>query len=372
MTNNTASSKANLPAPAPAFMLKLCNEKGEEDTDITDNIRPRLISLTVTDNRGLAADQMTLVLDDSDQKIMMPERGKRVVVYAGRRGFTLIKLGEFNIDQVKHEGAPDKVTVVGRSVDFSKTLNKKQEYSWHDISLGQIMESMASRYKLQTVITPSIAQIHIDHADQSQETDLSFLQRLARRYGLELIAKFNKLMLIYPGNGVNAQGEAVLPITITRGDGDRHSFELSDRLSYTGVSARWLDTSQPKKQMPQVDVSRKPAPDDKGAEYMAGNAGNIYVISTLFASKEVATKAAQDLWKKFQANGASFTITLANGRAELTPEIPVSVSGFKGVIDRTPWIINKVTHTIDGNGFITQLDLEIKLDETLSDIKTGS
>lgn len=366
--------QAQLPAPAPVYMLKLCGETDTElaDIDITANINPRLIGLTVTENRGLAADQMTMMLDDSDHKIMMPARSKQILVYAGRQGTPLVKLGEFNIDQVKHEGAPDRVTVIGRSIDFSKKLNSKQESSWHDISLGRLVEAIASRNKIQADVPPSIAKIHIEHADQSQETDLSFLQRLARRYGLEVIAKFNKLMLISPGRGTNTQGEAFSPVLISRGDGDRHSFELSDRLSYTGVTAQWLDTRTPKKQMPQIDVSRKAAPGDKPPEYMAGNAGNVYVIPTLFASEEMATNAAKNLWNKFQANAASFSITLANGRAELTPEMPVRVSGFKDIIDKTPWIINKVTHTIDSNGFVSQLDMEIKLDEALYDVNTGS
>nr|WP_053518339.1 contractile injection system protein, VgrG/Pvc8 family [Pluralibacter gergoviae] len=364
--------QTQLPAPAPAFMLKLYNEKGDELTDITINISPRLISLTIADNRGLSADQMTLILDDSDHKIMMPTRGKQLVVYVGWEGSALVKLGEFNIDQVKHEGAPDRVTVIGRSVDFSEALNTRQESSWHDISLGSLVEAIAFRHGLQADVAPSIASIHIEHADQSQETDLSFLQRLAARYGLEVIARFNKLMLIYPGSGTTPQGASFSPVVITRSSGDRHSFELADRLSYTGVSARWLDTSKANKPLPQVKVSRKAGEDDNPAEYMAGKIGNVYVMSTLFSSKEIATKAAQSLWRKFQANAASFSITLANGRAELTPETPVRVSGFKEAIDQTPWVINKVTHTINSNGFITQLDLEIKLDETLYDVNADS
>ena len=61
---------------APDFMLSV-NSK-----DVTANIRDRLISLTLTDNRGFEADQLDLELDDADG-LLAPARAlatKRVVV----------------------------------------------------------------------------------------------------------------------------------------------------------------------------------------------------------------------------------------------------------------------------------------------------
>lgn len=45
---------------APAFMLTLNSQ------DITSNFSDRLISLTMTDNRGFEADQLDIELDDTD------------------------------------------------------------------------------------------------------------------------------------------------------------------------------------------------------------------------------------------------------------------------------------------------------------------
>lgn len=50
---------------APAFMLKLDNE------DITQDFSDRLISLTMTDNRGFEADQLDIELDDTDCQVAM-------------------------------------------------------------------------------------------------------------------------------------------------------------------------------------------------------------------------------------------------------------------------------------------------------------
>ncbi len=51
---------------APAFMLTLNSQ------DITSNFSDRLISLTMTDNRGFEADQLDIELDDTDGKVELP------------------------------------------------------------------------------------------------------------------------------------------------------------------------------------------------------------------------------------------------------------------------------------------------------------
>lgn len=72
---------------APAFMLKLDNE------DITQDFSDRLISLTMTDNRGFEADQLDIELDDTDGQIAMPPRGTSLTLWLGWQGAALIKKG---------------------------------------------------------------------------------------------------------------------------------------------------------------------------------------------------------------------------------------------------------------------------------------
>ena len=44
----------------PDFMIRVNSE------NVTGNISPRLISLTMTDNRGFESDQLDIELDDAD------------------------------------------------------------------------------------------------------------------------------------------------------------------------------------------------------------------------------------------------------------------------------------------------------------------
>ncbi|EBP5923530.1 phage late control D family protein, partial [Salmonella enterica] len=164
-------------------------------------------------------------------------------------------------------------------------------------------------------------------------------------------------------------------------------FAIADRGAYTGVTAKWLHTKDPKPQKQKVTLKRQPKEkhlralehpkakpvskktkaqkehEAREGEYMAGEADNVLALTTVYASKAQAMRAAQAKWDKLQRGVAEFSITLALGRADLFPETPVRVSGFKRVIDEQSWLISKVTHNLNNNGFTTGLELEVKLSD---------
>lgn len=365
----------------PAFSLKL----GEKD--ITGNIQSRLIALTVTDNRGFEADTLTLTLDDADGQIEMPERSNVITLAIGWQGAALTEMGTFIVDQVSHKGTPDQVSVTAKSADFRGSLNSPQDSSWHDTTLGAIVEEIAKRNKLDTSLPPSLAQIKIVHIDQSNESDANFLTRLARRNGAEIAVKSGKLFFIVPGMCV-VGGETMPSATIARSDGDGHDFSIADRINYSGVTAHWQDTAMPKNQnmvqLQRKSSQQKPTPishpqavssqaasngKSEPTDYTAGSKDNVLILSTTFANKEEAKLAAEAQWSEIQRNAAKFSITLAQGRADLRPETPVIVTGFKNVINARMWVVKKVTHTMNTQGFVSSVELEVRINNVEYDAK---
>ncbi|EPO9621638.1 phage late control D family protein [Enterobacter kobei] len=366
---------------APAFMLKLDNE------DITQDFSDRLISLTMTDNRGFEADQLDIELDDTDGQIAMPPRGATLTLWLGWQNSALIKKGTFTVDEIEHRGAPDTLTIRGRSADFRGTLNSRREQSWHDTTLGKIVETIAVRNKLTASVADTLKAIPVPHIDQSQESDAVFLSRLAERNGAAVSVKAGKLLFLKAGSGKTASGKPIPQMTLERGDGDRHQFAIADREAYTGVTAKWLHTKDPKPQKQKVKLNRKPkekhlralqhpkatkAPakakakkeqEAREGEYMAGEADNVLVLTTIYATKAQAMRAAQAKWDKLQRGVAEFSISLAIGRADLFPETPIAVKGFKRVIDDQAWIISRVAHNLNGSGYTTGLELEVKVSD---------
>lgn len=220
---------------------------------------PRIISLELTDNRGFEADELTIAIDDSDGLIELPPRGAELSVSLGWQGEPLVYKGVYTVDEVAHSGPPDRLEITARSADFRDEFNVKREVSWHDVTVEQIVSAIARRYKLTPVISEQLMSAEIDHADQTQESDMSFLTRMADLLGAIATVKNGSLLFILPGGGVSANGKALPEFAITRSSGDRHSFRIADRDAYTGVQAYWLDLEFGKrKRLPLRSARKRP------------------------------------------------------------------------------------------------------------------
>jgi phage protein D len=350
----------------PAYVLKA----GEEN--INARLQKRLMSLTLTDNRGFEADQLDIELDDSDGKLSLPKRGTELTLQLGWKGEALVHKGTFIVDEIEYSGSPDKITVRARSADFRATLNISRELSYHQKTIGDIVRTLATRNKLQPEIDKTLAAIPLKHIDQTNESDGSFLTRLAKQEGAIATVKNGNLLFMRQGQNKTVSGKPLPEILITRKSGDGYRFALADRSSYTGVSAHWLNTREPKKKE-QVTVKRKrrkprknakpKKKEEKEGDYLVGSEGNVFVMKHTYAYKSTAERAAKTEWERIQRGVASFSIQLAKGRPELFPELPVKVSGFKPEIDKADWTLVTVTHTLNDSGLTSAIELEVKISD---------
>lgn len=232
------------------------------------------------------------------------------------------------------------------------------------------MKEIAARHKLKMALGKDLSDKPVEHIDQTNESDGSFLMRLARQYGAIASVKNGNLLFIRQGQGKSASGKPLPVITITRKDGDSHRFTLADRGAYTGVIASWLHTREPaKKESTAVKRKRrtkkqKKEPEAKQGDYLVGTDENVLVLNRTYANRSNAERAAKMQWERLQRGVASFSLQLAEGRADLYTEMPVKVSGFKQPIDDAEWTITTLTHTVSpDNGFTTSLELEVRIDD---------
>lgn len=341
-----------------------------EGQSIGQALETRVMSLTLTDNRGFEADQLDIELDDADGQLVMPRRGVAIELALGWKGAALYPKGKFTVDEIEHSGSPDRLSIRARSADFRETLNIRREKSWHQATVGDVVNEIAGRNKLSVAIGKDVMASAIDHLDQTNESDASFLMRLASQHGAIASVKDGNLLFIRQGQGRTASGKALPVITITKKEGDGHRFSLADRDAYTGVIASWLNTREPKKK-PTTKVKRRrkntaatKAPEAKQGDYLVGTDENVLVLSRTYANKSNAERAAKTKWERLQRGVATFSIQLADGRPDLYTEMPVRVSGFKQPIDDAEWIITALTHSISSDaGFTTSIDLEVKIDD---------
>ena len=355
--------------PIPVYQLLV------DGNDISAAIRPRLMSMTITDNRGFTADTIEITLDDSDGQLDMPRRGATLRAFIGWQGSALVDKGTYKIDEVEHNGAPDVLSIRGKSADLRGGMNKLRERSWHQTTVNSIVEQLAAPYQLTPCVGDSLKGQLIDHIDQTNESDLAFLTRLAGQCDAIATVKSARLMFIKAGQGTTASGQPLPAITITRQDGDQHRFSVADRDAYTGVIAYWQDNKAAEKKKIEVKRKKKTKPKEerplppgvvvnkKEHELLVGDSENVKELRHVYANQNNAMRAARAEWEKLQRGVAEFDITLAKGRPELYPEQPTTVRGFKPDIDTAPWLLTQVVHDLTNQGYTNRVQLEVKLEE---------
>ncbi|WLF84487.1 contractile injection system protein, VgrG/Pvc8 family [Moraxella sp. ZY210820] len=374
-----------------------------DNKPLNDVIVQRIISVSLTDNRAKEADQLDIVLDDHDGKLELPKRGVKINCQLGFKGEPLTDKGDFIVDEVEWAGTPDTITIKASSANLRGEIKSGKSQSFHRKTFGEIAQSIAKNNQLKLNMPSNLANIKIAHIDQTDESDLSFIQRLANRYGAEMAVKKDMLLIFVAGQGKTASGKTMPTLTITRKMGDQYRYNEEDSDgNYTGVTAYYYDKSQakrkpvekkkpkkttdkktsnkkttPKTEQKKQDIKAKPAkPQVKErlgtrTKVIAGDVEHYgdgddkrtktKVLKGTFATKAEAEQAVQAKMAEKNRKMAKFSITTAFGIPDISTEQAVKLQGFKPQIDGLRWIVAKATHQYSTSGLTTQLELEASI-----------
>lgn len=340
----------------------------------------RIISISLTDKRGFEADELTIELDDHDGTIAIPKTGSKITLKLGYQETGLVEKGEYLVSEFTASGSPDRLSITARAADLAEALAEQVEKSWHKQTLYQIIEAIAKKHKYAYIISKDYQNTKIEHIDQTNESDASFMSRLAEQYDAIATIKNGKLLFIPAGESQTASGQPILPTTITRASGDSHSFTYSSSNSYQAVRAYYTDkkTGQKKEVIVNKDnayhnkKTTQQTKTVKGKTFKAKKKENdnqkvntegqkIKTLRHLYATESGAWSGARGAFKKIQRGVAEFSITLAVGRPDLYPETPAVVKGFKPEIDAEAWLITEVSHKIDSGGYTASIQFEARI-----------
>lgn len=313
--------------------------------DLTGTLRPRLVDLSISSCRADTADQLDIRLNDADGQLAIPPSNATLRVWLGWDTTGLVDMGSFTVDEVEHAGTPDVITLRGRSAHMRTDVRQQREQSYHDTTVGAIVDQLAARNSLAPCCHASLRGIALDHIDQTNESDLNFLTRLGKRYDAVATIKAGSLLFAPIGAATSASGKPLPSIVLVRGSGDGHRWHAADRNAYSGVRARYDDTTTGR--MPSVLVGTD---DGHG----------IKTLRTTYATKSNAMRAARSVYQQLKRGAVTFDYTLARGRPDIYPEQHAAVRGFKPEIDNEQWIVVRAEHTLTDGGLVTRLELEIK------------
>jgi phage protein D len=316
--------------------------------DLTAALVPRLIRLSITSCRQDNADQLDIALSDHDGRLALPPKGATLHVHLGwstPAGTQLTDMGTFVVDEREHAGAPDVLTLRARSAHMRSDLRAQREQSYHDTTLGALVNQLAGRNHLVPQCAAALAAQVIDHIDQTNESDIAFLTRLGKRYDAVATIKAGALILAPIGSGQTASGKPLPSATLTRADGDQHRYHDANREAYSGVRARYHDPRTGHTQAVMAGTD-----DGKGVKQ----------LRTIYATRANALRAARSVYQRLQRGTCTFDYQLALGNPALYPEMHITLRGWKPDIDAIDWIIDRAEHTLGEQGLATRLELQYR------------
>jgi phage protein D len=318
----------------PSFQLLADRE------DITATIRDRLLSLRITDEAGTQSDTLEIQLDDRDASILWPSQGAELDVSLGSDEKALSRMGLFIVDEIEHSGPPSTLIIKGKAADMRTSLKAPKTRSWDGITLGALVETIASEYDLIPKISDQLGAITLEHIDQTNESDLHLLTRLARVQGAVSKPVAGFLVFVPKGEAKSATGQELPLVDIKLHHINRHRMTQAERGKYQSVSAYWHDSEEAEKQ-----------------SVVVGEGEPIFSIRHTYANPQEATQAALAKLQSLNRGTATLSLTVL-GNPDLQAEGKIRLSGIRDPVDGV-WLVTRVEHQLDASGFVTRCDGEV-------------
>ena len=217
-------------------------------------INQRLISWEHVDAAGIESDQLTLTLDLEGLE-GLPSLGGKIGLRVGYRESGMVDKGQFMVTRRTPTLFPLRLTLVATAAPFSAAdeagFRQRRSASHGPITLGALFRELTLRHGFSPRVAPGLSLKKIDHVDQSNETDMGFLTRLARKYGAIAKPVGELYVLALPGQVKSLSGkvlpEVKLSVTTDNRPGD-HAFisaTLDDtaRAKNQGCKTSWWDAA---------------------------------------------------------------------------------------------------------------------------------
>lgn len=303
-----------------------------DGADISALVNERLVSLEVTDEAGIVSDGFELVLDDRDFAVAIPLTGATLSIALGYVGEAMVPMGVYSVDEIESGGRANKMTLRGKSADMSASMKSQRKQSWHKTTLGKVLSEIAARNKLKEAFADEYKKIAIDHLDQSYESDIALLTRLAEQYGAVGKPSGGYLVFVKRGASVNAKGEPLPVVSVDLSADGFSSWSCSEqeRSYYGSVRAYWNDKRNPK----------------KDNSVTVGKVEPLKLIKTPFKDQASAKAAAQAELERGALGRYSLNVSML-GNPLIVAESTINVTGIKPECCGE-WVVTSVRHSVPG------------------------
>lgn len=309
-----------------------------DDLPVAGLFFERLISLTVTDREGVQSDTIDLSFSDAPPHFASPRRGAVILVtLTTPRG---VFVGRYVVDSVEHGFLPYTITVRGHAADQRGEMKTHKSRHWDDTSVKHVVEEVARDHGLDTRIAASVSDHVYPWLGQQDETDLSFLERLAKRHGALFTIKNGTLLWLDRGRGETAAGTGLAVTTIRTSDIVVGTLRLmdTDTGSARTVKANWQDRDSAARR--SVEAEADPQAD------------GTHLLRDAYGSEAEAQRAADAKAKDMARSSTNLTGTLV-GMPGLAAGQPLAIAGVHPELDGQTFITEEVAHSYSKGGGLT-------------------
>ncbi|MGZ4953594.1 MAG: contractile injection system protein, VgrG/Pvc8 family [Methylobacter sp.] len=314
-----------------------------DGANITARIDQRLSSIKTTDEAGFKSDTCTIDLDDRDGLIELPRKGAQLEVYLGYEETGLSKIGVYTVDEISLSGFPEVLSISAKAADMAGEIKSQKTRYFDGITLGSLVKKLAGDNGLVGKASADLSTIQLGHVDQTQESDLHLLTRLAKQYGGVAKVTHGNLIVAKAGESKSVSGTSLVPIIINKHQVSGYHCSMTDRGKYAAVTAAYHDKATGK----NVSVStsaEKPA----------------HILRHTYDNQQQAIEAARAKKDALDQGTSTVDVTLAIGNPNLFAESPLILIGFRSGITGVEWTATRVEHSFSKSAFTTQVNGEIK------------
>ncbi|MDA3922771.1 MAG: contractile injection system protein, VgrG/Pvc8 family [Salinisphaera sp.] len=327
---------------APAYRI-IANS-----ADITATVRQRLVSLRIIDESGVHSDRFELILADHDplNAIQLPSTGAELDVSIGYDGAAR-RMGLFIVDEVELSGPPRQMRISAKASPHDVTptgitaLQTQRSRSWPlNTTISAMVTAIANDHGLKPAVAAALGSIQLPHIDQTNESDINLLTRVARDHDAVAKPGGGRLVMVPRAASKSASGAFLGQTVLAPADVSSWSVLDSRRPPASSVIAVYRDHAK-----------------SKDAEVVVGSGEPTRRLPHTYASESSARRAAQA--ERDQSNRAGRTMRARlPGNAAFLAESRLLLTNFRPGVDGD-WLLTRVTHQIDSSGYSCSLEGEV-------------
>lgn len=300
--------------------------------DVTKQLNTQTSEISFTDEDGTVSDEISLRVEGLHKR---PKIADELKLWLGTKEKGLFYCGLFQVSRTPVTyGEENFLNITATAVDFSKNLKVKKSQSYENCSIKEICEIIAARHNLS--VKSDFEDIYVLYVEQSTESDLHFLKRIASEYNALFSIKNNTL--VFHKKIKNGKKSEDLPrFNLKISDNNNIRIEPTNKTSYNSCKAVWRDTK-----------------DNMQKSVTIGDGEPVYLLKDAFESEADAKSKAEAALQK--ANAGTKEGTIKCDGFEVYAGGILSLSGT--LEDDDEYHIKRVDHIVNSSGWKITIKIE--------------